>query len=140
MSDGILFLLCLFDCGILLGFNVWFLILLSDLECDYINATTACYKLNNKVIPEILVQIVGMTFLIINQHWILFIINMPLLLFMINKYLSVQSGNIGVFDPAEIHNQRRLKSFMHEMLVKLSFHLVFFFIYLYSAIFALIKQ
>ena len=43
---------------------------------------------------------------------------------------------LGVYDPTEIHNQRRLKSFMHTMLVKLAFHLVCFFIYLYSMIFA----
>jgi hypothetical protein len=49
MSDGILFLMSLLDCGVLLGLNVWFLILLSDLECDYINASTACRKLNKFV-------------------------------------------------------------------------------------------
>ena len=49
MSDGVLFFFCLVDCGVLLGLNVWFLILLSDLECDYINASTACRKLNNFV-------------------------------------------------------------------------------------------
>ena len=47
MLDGWLFLLCLADCSILLGLNVWFLIILSDLECDYINARTACDQLNS---------------------------------------------------------------------------------------------
>lgn len=49
MSDGLIFFLCLLDCGGLLGLNVYFLILLSDLECDYINASNACKKLNNFV-------------------------------------------------------------------------------------------
>ena len=47
MLDGWLFLLCLGDCSILLGLNVWFLIILSDLECDYINAHNACGQLNS---------------------------------------------------------------------------------------------
>lgn len=140
MSDGLLFLLCLVDCGILLGLNVWFLILLSDLECDYINASTACRKLNKFVLPEIVVHMVGMFFLVVNFHWILFALNLPLLLFAINKLISVQAGSLGVFDPAEIHNQRRLKGFMHQKLVKLAFHIVFFFIYLYSMIFAFLSQ
>ena len=47
MLDGPLFLLCLVDCSILLGLNIWFLVILSDLECDYINASSACKQLNN---------------------------------------------------------------------------------------------
>ena len=50
MLDGPLFLLCLGDCSILLGLNVWFLIILSDLECDYINASSACSQLNSLIL------------------------------------------------------------------------------------------
>lgn len=139
MLDGPLFLLCLGDCSILLGLNVWFLIILSDLECDYINASSACNQLNSYILPEIVVQAIGMIFLTVNWHWILFALNIPLLAYQVLKFINVPSGSIGVFDPAEIHNQRRLKGFMHTMLVKLAFHLVFFFIYLYSMIFAFLS-
>ena len=53
MLDGPLFLLCLGDCSILLGLNVWFLIILSDLECDYINASSACQQLNSYILVSI---------------------------------------------------------------------------------------
>merc|ERR1711953_487189 len=79
MLDGPLFLLCLGDCSILLGLNVWFLIILSDLECDYINASSACNQLNSYILPEIVVQAIGMIFLTVNWHWILFALNIPLL-------------------------------------------------------------
>ena len=49
VADGPLFLLCLADCTVLLGLNVAFLIILSDLESDYMNATTACHKLNSYI-------------------------------------------------------------------------------------------
>lgn len=40
-------------------------------------------------------------------------------------------GNMGVFDPTEIHNRGQLKSHMKEAMIKLGFHLLCFFIYLY---------
>ena len=47
------------------------------------------------------------------------------------RYLSKPSGNIGFFDPAEIHNRHQLSSYMTQCMVKLGFHLLFFFLYLY---------
>ena len=43
----------------------------------------------------------------------------------------VPSGNMGVFDPTEIHNRGQLKSHMKEAMIKLGFHLLCFFMYLY---------
>lgn len=40
-------------------------------------------------------------------------------------------GNMGVFDPTEIHNRGLLKSHMKEAMIKLGYHLLCFFIYLY---------
>lgn len=40
-------------------------------------------------------------------------------------------GNMGVFDPTEIHNRGQLKSHMKEAMIKLGYHLLCFFIYLY---------
>lgn len=39
----------------------------------------------------------------------------------------VPSGNMGVFDPTEIHNRGQLKSHMKEAMIKLGFHLLCFF-------------
>lgn len=47
------------------------------------------------------------------------------------RYLKVPMGNMGVFDPTEIHNRGQLKSHMKEAMIKLGYHLLCFFIYLY---------
>lgn len=47
------------------------------------------------------------------------------------RYVKVPMGNMGVFDPTEIHNRGQLKSHMKEAMIKLGFHLLCFFIYLY---------
>ena len=41
------------------------------------------------------------------------------------------SGDIGIFDPTEIHNRQQLKNYMRESLIRLGIHLIFFFIFLY---------
>ena len=47
------------------------------------------------------------------------------------RYIKVPMGNMGVFDPTEIHNRGLLKSHMKEAMIKLGYHLLCFFIYLY---------
>lgn len=47
------------------------------------------------------------------------------------RFIMVPSGNMGVFDPTEIHNRGQLKSHMKEAMIKLGFHLLCFFMYLY---------
>ncbi|XP_012891627.1 PREDICTED: protein cornichon homolog 4 [Dipodomys ordii] len=56
------------------------------------------------------------------------------------RFIMVPSGNMGVFDPTEIHNRGQLKSHMKEAMIKLGFHLLCFFMYLYSMILALIND
>lgn len=46
----------------------------------------------------------------------------------------VPCGNMGVFDPTEIHNRGQLKSHMKEAMIKLGFHLLCFFMYLYRLV------
>ncbi|KAK2149302.1 hypothetical protein LSH36_455g00010 [Paralvinella palmiformis] len=57
----------------------------------------------------------------------------------IYRFLTVPSGYIGMYDPAEIHNRQLLKGYMRENIIKLGYHLLFFFIYLYSMIIALLS-
>ena len=50
MSDAVVFGGMLIDSSALLGINIYALITLSDLECDYLNASTACSKLNSVIL------------------------------------------------------------------------------------------
>ena len=45
-SDIFLFIMCLLDTGGLVFILIYFIIILSDLECDYLNAQECCAKLN----------------------------------------------------------------------------------------------
>lgn len=47
------------------------------------------------------------------------------------RSIKVPMGNMGVFDPTEIHNRGQLKAHMKEAMIKLGYHLLCFFIYLY---------
>lgn len=47
------------------------------------------------------------------------------------RFLNKPSGNVGIYDPAEIHNRSELKGFLKESMAKLGFHLISFFLYLY---------
>ncbi|KAK4153990.1 WD40-repeat-containing domain protein [Chaetomidium leptoderma] len=65
--------------------QVFFTIMYSDLECDYINPIDLCNRLNTYIIPEVAVH--GfMTFLfLINGYWLPLILNLPLLGWNIKK-------------------------------------------------------
>ena len=45
-GDIFLFSFCLLDTGGLIFILIYFIITLSDLECDYLNAQECCSKLN----------------------------------------------------------------------------------------------
>ncbi|XP_072912347.1 protein cornichon homolog 4 isoform X3 [Hemitrygon akajei] len=78
--------------------------------------------------------------MLISMHWFILLLNLPIVAWNFYRYLSVPSGNVGVFDPTEIHNRGLLKTHMKEAMIKLGFHLLCFFIYLYSMILALIND
>uniref|UniRef100_A0ABI7WH89 Secreted protein n=1 Tax=Felis catus TaxID=9685 RepID=A0ABI7WH89_FELCA len=44
--EAVVFVFSLLDCCALIFLSVYFIITLSDLECDYINARSCCSKLN----------------------------------------------------------------------------------------------
>uniref|UniRef100_A0A452UM82 Cornichon family AMPA receptor auxiliary protein 4 n=1 Tax=Ursus maritimus TaxID=29073 RepID=A0A452UM82_URSMA len=99
------------------------IITLSDLECDYINARSCCSKLNKWVIPELIGHTIVTVLMLVSLHWFIFLLNLPVATWNIYRFIMVPSGNMGVFDPTEIHNRGQLKSHMKEAMIKLGFHL-----------------
>lgn len=138
--EAAVFILSLVDCCALIFLSVYFIITLSDLECDYINARACCSKLNKWVIPEMIGQCLSTMLMLVSMHWFIFLLNFPVAVWNIYRYVKVPMGNMGVFDPTEIHNRGQLKSHMKEAMIKLGYHLLCFFIYLYSMILALIND
>ncbi|TVY86509.1 ER-derived vesicles protein [Lachnellula willkommii] len=101
---------------------------------DYINPIDLCNRLNTYIIPEAAVH--GfLTFLfLINGYWIALLLNLPLLAFNVKKIVD----NAHLLDATEIF--RKLNVHKKESFIKLGFHLVMFFFYLYSMIVALIRD
>lgn len=139
MAGAWLFVFQLVDTAVQLFLCVYNIITLSDVECDYLNATTCCQRLNKVVLPEMLIHGFCTLLLLFYGHFLLLLLNVPLLAWHAHRYFNMPSGNVGVYDPTEIHNRSNLRSFQRDCYIKLGFHLLCFFVYLYSMIVALIE-
>uniref|UniRef100_A0A336L0B5 CSON002304 protein n=1 Tax=Culicoides sonorensis TaxID=179676 RepID=A0A336L0B5_CULSO len=139
LPETLLFIISMAITGSLLFLLVYFVIILSDLECDYINAQTCCAKLNFWVIPKLGAHAFLAFLLLIHQNWGLFLLNIPGVAWMLYEKLKIPSGNIGVYDPAEIHNRGMIRKHLRDCMIYLGFYLLIFFVYLYYMIIALLK-
>ncbi|GAC76148.1 ER vesicle integral membrane protein [Moesziomyces antarcticus T-34] len=134
-----LFLLSVLLSAVLLFTMVFFIIMFSDLECDYINPIDLCNKLNQVcsrlnhasiLSPSTLITLpLGRT-----ATWVAFLLNAPLVAFNVNKVMNKNH----TLDATEIF--RTLSAHKKQCFIKLGFYLVSFFYYLYRMILALIAD
>ncbi|XP_036746421.1 protein cornichon homolog 4 isoform X4 [Manis pentadactyla] len=75
--EAVVFVFSLLDCCALIFLSVYFIITLSDLECDYINARSCCSKLNKWIIPELIGHTIVTVLMLISLHWFIFLLNLP---------------------------------------------------------------
>jgi len=139
-SDIFLFILCLLIVGALVFVLIYFIITLSDLECDYLNAQECCAKLNFWNIPKLWCQLFIVFILLISGHWLMFLIHIPISIFLIRRFFYFPRGNIGEYDPAEIHNAGMMRKHMIGVGVHLTWQLIGFFFYLYCLLDAVMKE
>lgn len=139
IPEVLLFSFALLDNGALLFILVYYVITLSDLECDYLNPLECCSKLNFFVPTKLIAHGLLSVLLLFNSQWVLTALSLPLLIYLLYEYLCVRQGNLGVYDPTEIHNKDQLWRHMRDVLVYLLYYLISFFIYLYCLIIALLK-
>eukprot|EP00127_Corallochytrium_limacisporum_P006136 Clim_evm3s219 gene=Clim_evmTU3s219 len=131
-GTAFLFILAVVLVAVLLFGMVFFIIMLSDLECDYINPIDCCNKLNQFVIPEYALHgFLTVIFLPAGQ-FIAFLMNLPLVGYHAWKYTQKKH----TYDATSIFQQ--LKYHRQECLVKLGFYLLCFFFYLYRMMVALL--
>jgi len=131
---GWLFLFAVLMAAGLLFCMVFFIIMFSDLECDYINPIDLCNKLNQFVLPENAAHAFLTLLFLLSGQWISFLLNLPLVLFNANKIRSKAHW----YDATEIF--RSLSGHKQETFIKLGFYLLSFFYYLYRMIVALIAE
>uniref|UniRef100_A0A8D8YF25 Protein cornichon homolog 4 n=1 Tax=Cacopsylla melanoneura TaxID=428564 RepID=A0A8D8YF25_9HEMI len=138
--DGYIFGLSMIATGSILFLLIYFIITLSDVECDHLNARD-CYQRLNIYIPVKMGGQVGISLLLLlSGHYWLFLMNVPMSAWNIHEYYSVPSGNMGVFDPTELYKRDSIKNHMRNCLIGMGFYLIIFFVYLYSMILSLLRD
>ncbi|KAG5953753.1 COPII-coated vesicle protein [Claviceps sorghi] len=133
-GEAWLYLLAVLINAVNLFLQVFFTIMYSDLECDYINPIELCNRLNAYIVPEAAVHAFLAFLFIINGYWVAALLNLPLFIWNAKKIFD----NTHLLDATEIF--RKLNIHKKESFAKLAFHLVMFFFYLYSMIVALIRD
>lgn len=139
LAESFLFSLTLIDSGGILFLLVYYIITLSDLECDYLNAQECCDKLNYWLLPKYAAHSFITFILLLHGQLLLFLLNLPMFIWLTFEYFTVPRGNLGAYDPAEIHNRGQLRKHLRDVMIYIGYYLIFFFIYLYCFILALLK-
>ncbi|XP_037052513.1 protein cornichon homolog 4 [Bradysia coprophila] len=139
IPDILLFIIILILTGSLLFLLVYFVILLTDVESDYLNANQCCNTLNFWVIPKVTMHTFVALMLLLTGHWWLLLCNLPPVIWQIREIYRMPRGNIGLYDPTEIHNRGMVKIHMRNCLIFMVFYLIMFFIYLYCMIHAMLE-
>ncbi|WFD36657.1 Structural maintenance of chromosomes protein 5 [Malassezia cuniculi] len=121
-----LYLFSIVVAAVLLFVMVFYIIMYSDLESDYINPIDLCTKLNQFTLPEMGLHAFLTLLFLINGQWTALIVNVPLVAYNVNKVIN----NTYLLDATEIF--RTLMSHKKEGLFKLGFYLLSFFFYLYN--------
>lgn len=133
-GEGWLFLFSILLTAVLLFVMVFYVIMYSDLESDYINPIDLCTKLNQFTLPEMCAHGFLTVLFLLNGQWIALAINLPLLAYNVHKFMN----KTYLLDATEIF--RTLMTHKKESFLKLGFYLLTFFFYLYRMIMALVAE
>ncbi|XP_074087166.1 protein cornichon homolog 4-like isoform X2 [Macrotis lagotis] len=87
--EAVVFIFSLIDGCALIFLSVYFIITLSDLECDYINARSCCSKLNKWVVPKLTGHTIVPILMLISLHWFIFLLNLPVATWNIYQFIMV---------------------------------------------------
>ncbi|XP_038883915.1 protein cornichon homolog 1 isoform X1 [Benincasa hispida] len=112
----------------LLVLNFYQLLVLTDLEADYLNIYDSSSRINKLVIPEFLVQGVFCSLFLFTGHWFMFLITVPVSCYHINLFLKREH----LIDVTEVF--RALKREKYFRLAKLIFYLLLFLIVIFRII------
>jgi len=134
------YIFALIDSAVLLFIAVFYIINLSDLECDYINASVCCSRLNMAVIPELVLSSLMTLILAYCGSFGYITFTFPMVAWLIYKIMNKPRTSMSFYDPTEILNRNQLKININVAIVKLIYHLIAFFIFLYSMVLSLLSD
>lgn len=112
----------------LLGFVVYQLICLSDLEFDYINPYDSTARINRLVIPEFVIQGFLCLLFLLTGCWFMCLITAPLVYYHTQLYMKRKH----LVDVTEIFNL--LNAEKKYRMIKLAYYLILFFIVIYRLV------
>lgn len=123
-----LWLLSFFSVAAALGFLIYQLMCLSDLELDYINPFDSAASINKFALPEFIIQGSLCALYFLTGHWLMGLINAPMTFYNANLYLKRQH----LIDVTEIFSvigkEKKYRLF------KLGFYVLMFFIVIYRLV------
>jgi len=126
--EVLLWLLSFIFVVVLLGFVVYQLICLSDLEFDYINPYDSTARINRLVIPEFVVQSVLCLLFLFTGCWLMCLITAPLVYYHAQLYVRRKH----LVDVTEIFNL--LDAEKKYRMIKLVYYLILFCIVIYRLV------
>lgn len=132
LLEFLLFATVLVEVSVQIFLLIYFLITLSDFESDYLNAKQCCTRMNRWVSPTASAQGLMTALLLLDGHWLLFILNAPVLGWMIFEIRTIKPGNRGLFDPSELCEQ--FGKYVNRCVIFLGYYLVLFAVSFYSMI------
>ncbi|XP_054744981.1 protein cornichon homolog 4 [Anastrepha obliqua] len=125
--------------GAILLLLIYYVLTLADLECDYLNAQECCARLNFWVIPKFGSHAILCIILLLGGHWIMFILNIPMVMWLCYELYRQPRDSLGVYDPVDIHSHGLLKVHLRNCMIYLGYYFIMFFVALYCLISALLK-
>ncbi|POV95086.1 hypothetical protein PSTT_16476 [Puccinia striiformis] len=133
-AEAWLFLFAVILAAVLLFTAVFYIIMFSDLECDYMNPIDLCNKMNQFVLPEMGAHMFLVLLFVLSFQFVATLINAPLIAWNVNKVMK----KTHMYDATEIF--RTLAQHKKESFFKLGFYLLSFFYYLFRMIAALVAD
>lgn len=134
LSDTLVYILAVILNAGNLFLQVFFAVMYSDLEADFVNPIELCNKLNVYLLPEAGLQAFITLLLLLSGQWLALLLNAPIVAWNVRKFLN----NNFMLDATEIF--RTVHGHKKETFAKIAFHLVLFFFYLYSMIVCLVRD
>lgn len=142
------YIIALLGDAFLIFLSVYHVIAFDELKTDFKNPIDHCKLMNPLVLPEYALHMFMTAIFLLCGDWITVIINLPLLVYNINRLYQVfirapRSKSLfdrisGVYDPTNIMNSDQLARATREGWIKLFFNLFGFFYYIYGLITALV--
>ncbi|KAI4387143.1 hypothetical protein MLD38_004994 [Melastoma candidum] len=110
------------------------ILILSDLEADYINMYEAASSINRLILPEFALQAFLSMLLLLTGHWFMFLVSIPITCYHIMLYIKRQH----LIDVTEIF--RVLGAEKKYRLVKLGLLAIFFIMVIFRVVMAIFES